>query len=208
MVAHSLLWHVLPHASWPCSPHQGLYGKVQPGATAGPENQYAAEVKLLHNEAPIILMSALFRDPRQIRRTLSAPKMQLDATDSDSKLSNRAVRQLERCRTKIADKPLLIVDGSNLRAAAGFRITPLDLTHMLDHWAGLVGLSSRAILVWDHGPEPMAFQREHSVVLTSGPKSLQTADDVIVQLVTWRVRGSAKPHPSVERRMQVAQESM
>ena len=72
----------------------------------------------------------------------------------------------------------ILVDGNNVRAAAGFRMAPLDVAVCIDEWTAKSALSGRVIQVWDHGTLGAALL-PHSACVLSGPDTI--ADDIIVQ---------------------------
>ena len=106
-----------------------------------------------------------------------APVMAL----APSHLSPRAQRRLTKVHETLAAAPApwVLIDGNNVRWAAGCRLSPQALTASVDEWASRNGLAQRVITVWDHG-EPAAFCLPHTACVLSG--EAQVADDVIVQL--------------------------
>ena len=97
-------------------------------------------------------------------------------------LQPAAARRLASVQRLLAQHSgLLIIDGNNVRAATGFRYTACEMSTCLDEWAARSGYAGRMVVVWDHGTAASSFLLQHSSALMSGPKDVQTADDVIVQ---------------------------
>jgi len=94
-------------------------------------------------------------------------------------LNPRAKARLAKTMGTLAQHSgVLLVDGSNVRAATGFRYTAHEMSDCLDAWAEYSGFAGRLAVCWDHG-EAVSFQLSHSSALLSG--CTQTADDIIVK---------------------------
>ena len=93
-------------------------------------------------------------------------------------LAPRAQRSFAKAFERAAAAGAILVDGNNVRAAAGFRMAPLDVAACIDEWTAKSALSGRVIQVWDHGTLGAALL-PHSACILSGPDTI--ADDIIVQ---------------------------
>ncbi len=94
-------------------------------------------------------------------------------------LAPRAQRSFAKAFERAAAAGAILVDGNNVRAAAGFRMAPLDVAACIDEWTAKSALSGRVIQVWDHGKALGAALLPHSACVLSGPDTI--ADDIIVQ---------------------------
>jgi hypothetical protein len=94
-------------------------------------------------------------------------------------LAPRAQRSFAKAFERAAAAGAILVDGNNVRAAAGFRMAPLDVAACIDEWTAKSALSGRVIQVWDHGNSLDAALLPHSACVLSGPDTI--ADDIIVQ---------------------------
>lgn len=84
-----------------------------------------------------------------------------------------------------ATKPVVLLDGNNMRGCALFSRSYAELSEATTRWAEAHGLTT--LLVLDHGPEQRAWETGalSAVALSGGG---QTADDVMVRDAQWLAR--------------------
>ncbi len=74
------------------------------------------------------------------------------------------------CRDAAA---LVLIDGDNLRAAFGWRMSPEALLLTVDAWAGANGFAGKVLLTYDHGEQAESFIESNTAVQVSGPRQQQ-----------------------------------
>ena len=74
------------------------------------------------------------------------------------------------CRDDVA---LVLIDGDNLRAAFGWRMSPEALLLAVDAWAGASGFAGKVLLTYDHGDQAESFIESNTAVQVSGPRQQQ-----------------------------------
>jgi hypothetical protein len=74
------------------------------------------------------------------------------------------------CRDAAA---LVLIDGDNVRAAFGWRMSPEALLLAVDAWAGASGFAGKVLLTYDHGDKAESFIGSNTAVQVSGPRQQQ-----------------------------------
>lgn len=90
--------------------------------------------------------------------------------------------QIEMCRNASA---CVLIDGDNVRAAFGWRISPEELSVAVDDWAGRCSFGGRTLLTFDHGARAEVLQGGNIAVQLSGPRKYQSADDALVKAAAY-----------------------
>lgn len=90
-----------------------------------------------------------------------------------------------KIRTALVGPPAtcVLVDGTNLRGVARFRLSEDTVAHSVQDWAFQSGLGGRCVLCFDGGPALDVQANNVLVRVHSGPES--SADDVIVHCARW-----------------------